>query len=779
MSQSAAPGQDFLRTIVAEDLRAGRHATIVTRFPPEPNGYLHIGHATSVVLNFGIAAENGGRCHLRFDDTNPETEEQKYVDSIIDTVRWLGYDWGEHLYFASDYFDRMYAFAEHLIREGKAYVDSLTEDEIREYRGTVMEPGRPSPYRDRSVAENLELFRRMRDGEFPDGAQVLRGKIDMASKNMLLRDPVLYRIRHASHYRTGDRWCIYPLYDYAHPIEDAIESITHSFCTLEFENNRALYDWVVEHLPRGEYPAIPPDSRPRQYEFARRNFEYTIVSKRKLLQLVREGHVLGWDDPRMPTLAGLRRRGFTPAAVRTFCEMIGVGKAENRADIGTLEYAIRDDLNRKAPRVLCVLRPLRVVLTNYPEDRTETFEAPYFPHDVPREGSRPLPFARVLYIDRDDFMEDPPPDFFRLRPGGEVRLRYAYVIRCDEVVKDETGQVVELRCTYHPETRGGKAPEGRSVRGTIHWVSADHALPCTARLYDRLFTVPDPESDDADFRTHLNPESLVVREEALIEPSVADDPPGSHYQFERVGFFISDPLESQPHRLVFNRTVTLRDTWAKRTAEREPGRPPRKPRRPAAPTAPPAAPAEPSRSPELRAVRRRFQEELGVGAEEAEILTREQSTADLFEAAVGSGSASPGGLANWLIHELPRVLGGRTLENLPFSAADLAELVALVEAGTVSSSAGREVLAEMARSGARPGDVVARRGLEQVSDAGQLQAVVDGVLAANAGKVDEYRAGKAGLLGFFIGQVMKETQGRANPALTRALIEERVGASEP
>jgi glutaminyl-tRNA synthetase len=776
MSQSAAPGQDFLRTIVAEDLQAGRHDTIVTRFPPEPNGYLHIGHATSVVLNFGIAAENAGRCHLRFDDTNPETEEQKYVDSIIDTVRWLGYDWGEHLYFASDYFERMYAFAEHLIGEGKAYVDSSTEDQIREYRGTVMEPGRPSPYRDRSVEENLDLFRRMRAGEFPDGSHVLRGKIDMASKNMLLRDPVLYRIRHASHYRTGDRWCIYPLYDYAHPIEDAIESITHSFCTLEFENNRALYDWVVENLPRGEHPAIPPGSRPRQYEFARRNFEYTIVSKRKLLQLVREGHVSGWDDPRMPTLAGLRRRGFTPEAVRTFCEMIGVGKAENRADIGTLEYAIRDDLNRKAPRVLCVLGPLRVVLTNYPEDRTETFEAPSFPHDVPREGSRPLPFSRVLYIDRDDFMEDPPPGFFRLRPGGEVRLRYAYVIRCDEVLKDEAGQVVELRCTYHPETRGGKAPEGRSVRGTLHWVSADHALPCTVRLYDRLFNVPDPESDDADFRTHLNPESLVVREDALIEPSVAEDPPGSHYQFERVGFFISDPLESQPGRLVFNRTVTLRDTWAKRTAEREPARAPGKPRRPA-PTARATAPAVPSRSPELRAARRRFQDELGLGAEEAEILSREQATADLIEAAVAAGSASPGGLANWLIHEVPRVLGGRTLENLPFSAADLAELVALVEAGTVSSSSGREVLAEMARSGVRPGEVVARRGLQQVSDAGHLQAVVDGVLAANAEKVDEYRAGKTGLLGFFIGQVMRETQGRANPALTRELIEERVGAS--
>jgi glutaminyl-tRNA synthetase len=601
------PQQDFLRSIVAEDLRTGRHTSVVTRFPPEPNGYLHIGHATSVVLNFGIAAEHGGRCHLRFDDTNPETEEQKYVDSIIDTVAWLGFDWGEHLYFASDYFDAMFAFGEHLIRTGRAYVDSLSEAEIREYRGTVMEPGRPSPYRDRSAEESLDLFRRMRDGEFADGAHVLRGRIDMASNNMLLRDPVLYRIRHAEHYRTGGRWCVYPLYDYAHPIEDAIECVTHSFCTLEFENNRALYDWVIDHLPRGEAPAgIPPESRPRQYEFARRNFEYTIVSKRKLLALVNGGYVNGWDDPRMPTIAGLRRRGFTPEAVRTFCEMIGIGKSENRADISQLEYAIRDDLNQKAPRVLCVLRPLRVVVTNYPEGQVEEFEAPLFPHDVPREGTRPVPFARVLYIDREDFREDPPQGFFRLSPGAEVRLRYAYVIRCDEAVKDDQGNVVEVRCSYHPETRGGKAPEGRTIRGTIHWVSADHALPCTVRLYDRLFTVPDPESDDADFRTHLNPESLVVREDALIEPSVADDPPGSHYQFERVGFFISDPLESQPDRLVFNRTVTLRDTWAKRTAEREPARAPGKPRRPAAPTAPPAAPAEPSRSAAPRAARCRF-----------------------------------------------------------------------------------------------------------------------------------------------------------------------------
>jgi glutaminyl-tRNA synthetase len=781
--------QDFLRTIVAEDLRAGRHTSVVTRFPPEPNGYLHIGHATSVVLNFGIAAENGGRCHLRFDDTNPETEEQKYVDSIIDTVRWLGYDWGENLYFASDYFDRMYAYAEHMIRQGKAYVDSLSEEEIRQYRGTVMEPGRPSPYRDRSPEENLDLFHRMRDGEFPDGAHVLRARIDMGAKNMLLRDPVLYRIRHAAHYRTGDRWCVYPLYDYAHPIEDAIECITHSFCTLEFENNRALYDWVVENLPRGEAPAIPPESRPKQYEFARRNFEYTIVSKRKLLQLVREGHVSGWDDPRMPTLAGLRRRGYTPGAVRTFCEMIGIGKAENRADIGVLEYAIRDDLNHKAPRVLCVLRPLKVVLTNYPEGETEVFDAPLFPHDVPKEGSRPVPFSRTLYIEHDDFMEDPPSGFFRLSPGAEVRLRYAYVIRCDEVIKDDAGDVVELRCSYYPETRGGKAPEGRTVRGTVHWVSADHAVPCTVRLYDRLFRVADPESGDEDFKTHLNPDSLVEVDSALIEPSVAEHPAGSHYQFERLGFFISDPVDSHPEALVFNRTVTLRDTWAKQTTPK--AAPPKsksksssgsgsgsgsgsKSKSKSKSKSPPSTAAEPRRSPELEAARRRIEGELGIGAEEAGILTREPATTDLFHAAAAAGSAPAGSVANWIIHELPRVLGGRTLANLPFDGAALAELVALVEGGKISSSAGREVLAEMARSGAKPSDIVARRGLEQVSDPGELEGVVDRVLAAHPEKVHELRSGKTGLLGFFIGQVMKETRGTANPALTSELVERRI-----
>jgi glutaminyl-tRNA synthetase len=766
---ASAPRLDFIRAIVAEDLRTGKHDEIVTRFPPEPNGYMHIGHAKSVVLNFSLAAETGGRCHLRFDDTNPETEDEHYVHSFIDTVKWLGYDWGEHLYFASDYFERMYDFAEHLVREGKAYVDSQSGEEIRATRGTVTEPGRESPHRGRSVEENLGLFRRMRAGEFPDGAHVLRAKIDMAAPNMLMRDPVIYRIRHAHHYRTGDAWCIYPMYDYAHPIEDAMECVTHSLCTLEFENNRPFYDWVVEH--------VPAPCRPRQIEFARLSLDYTVLSKRMLLELVRGGHVSGWDDPRMPTVAGMRRRGVPPEAIRRFSEMVGVAKTNSRVDIGKLEYAIREALNQTAPRVLCVLKPLKVVITNYPEGDGETFDAPSFPHDVPAEGSRPVPFSREIYVDRDDFMETPSRGFHRLSPGAEVRLRYAYIVRCDEVVKDADGEVTELRCTYDPETRGGKAAEGRRVRGTIQWVSAQHGLPCEVRLYDRLFTVPDPDAGEGDFKDHLNPESLVVVRGAVIEPSVRDDPAGSRYQFERVGYFSSDAVESRPDALVFNRTVTLRDTWARAAAAPAPPHAPAAPKPRAAESAPPrnraAAPQEP-RTPELEARRRRYLDQFGLATEEADLLTRELATSNLFEAAL-SARAQPKAVANWMIHELPRAAGGRTVENLPFGGGELGELVALVEDATLSGSAAREVLVEMMDTGEAPAAVVERRGLRQVSDPDALAPAVDEVVAANPAKADEYRAGRTGLLGFFVGQVMRKTGGTANPELVKALLERRLG----
>jgi glutaminyl-tRNA synthetase len=786
-------GVDFIRTIVAEDLRSGAYPSIVTRFPPEPNGYLHIGHAKSIGLNFGIAVETGGRCHLRFDDTNPETEDAHYVESILDVVRWLGYDWGEHLYFASDYFPQMYALAEFLIGEGSAYVDDSTEEEIREARGSVTEPGRPTPSRSRSPEENLRLLRRMRAGEFPDGSHVLRAKLDLASPNMLLRDPILYRIRHSHHYRTGDQWCIYPLYDYAHPIEDAIEGVTHSICTLEFENNRPLYDWVVDGWVRfaasqseGEGAGAMDrkrGGRPHQYEFARGNLDYTVMSKRKLLELVRGGYVSGWDDPRMPTLAGLRRRGVTPDAIRSFWERMGVARTESRVDIGKLEFAIRDDLNQTAPRVLCVLRPLRVVITNYPTGQTEQLDAPSYPHDVPLEGSRPLPFTREIWIDRDDFMEDPPKGYFRLSPGGEVRLRYAYIIRCDEVIRDDTGEVVELRCSYDPATRGGTTPDGRVVRGTIQWASAEHAVPCEVRLYDRLFVVPDPDAGEEDFKAYLNPESLVVVEGAMIEPSVRDDPPGSRYQFERLGYFNSDPVDSRPGALVFNRTVTLRDTWAKVARagkDRETAAPaaPSGERKPARASETPgsAAPAPPApRSPELERLRARLEAEHGLAPEEADILTRDLATAELYQAALAAHGASARGVANWVIHELPREIGDRTLANLPFSGEELGQLVALVEDGTLSSSAGREVLSEMAQTGEAPGAVVERRGLRQVSDQAALVPVVEAVLAANPAKAEEYRGGRTGLLGFFVGQVMRQTGGKANPEVVNRLLRERLG----
>jgi len=553
--------KDFLRTRIETDVRTGKYGgRVATRFPPEPNGYLHIGHAKSICLNFGVAEEYGGTCNLRYDDTNPDTATQEYVDSMQADIRWLGFDWEDRLYFASDYFEQFYDWAEQLVRDGLAYVDSSSEEEIRELRGTVTEPGRPGPYRDRTPDENLDLLRRMKAGEFPNGSHVLRAKIDLAHPNMVMRDPLLLRIRHSSHYRRGDEWCLYPMYDYAHCLEDAIENITHSFCTLEFRNNREIYDWVLDAVGI-ERP------RTEQTEFARLELDYTILSKRKLIRLVNEGHVAGWDDPRMPTIAGIRRRGVTPEAVRALCDMVGVADVNSRIDMAKFDFAIRDDLNWRAPRRLAVLDPLKVVITDYPEDKVEWIDGPSYPRDVDKEGSRPMPFSRELWVERSDFMEDPPRKFHRLAPGSEVRLRHAYVIRCDEVVKHpETGEVQELRCSHDPETMGANPADGRRVRGTVHWVSVPHALPAEVRLYDRLFSVPDPEAnleEGQDFTANLNPDSLVVVNPAWVEPSLADDPPGTRYQFERQGYFISDPIDSRPGSLVFNRTVTLRDSWAK------------------------------------------------------------------------------------------------------------------------------------------------------------------------------------------------------------------------
>ncbi|MCG8602836.1 MAG: glutamine--tRNA ligase/YqeY domain fusion protein [Verrucomicrobiales bacterium] len=554
MSVPAPPSKDFIREIIDEDLSSGKHDGTVTRFPPEPNGYLHIGHAKSICLNFGIAEEYGGRCHLRFDDTNPTKEDVEYVDSIKEDIKWLGFEWGDHLYFASDYFEKLHEWAIHLIEEGKAYVDDQNAEEIRKGRGDLQNPGTDSPFRDRLVEENLDLFRRMKEGEFKDGEKVLRARIDMAHPNLNMRDPVLYRIVHAEHHRTGNEWCIYPMYDFTHGQSDALEYVTHSLCTLEFENHRPLYDWFLDNLP------VP--SRPRQIEFGRLNLNYTVMSKRKLLQLVEENHVSGWDDPRMPTISGIRRRGYPAEAIREFCKTIGITKFKGTNDISLLESSVRDVLNRDANRYMAVLNPIKLVITNYPEDKEEEFEAVINP-EQPELGTRKVPFSRELYIERDDFMEDPPKKFFRLAPGKEVRFRSAYFIRCDEVVKDDEGNILELRCTYDPETRGGQnPPDGRKVKATIHWVSAKHAVDAEVRVYDRLFAHENPDGADGGFLNHLNPDSLDVLSEAKLEPNLAGLDIGTTVQFERLGYFCVD-ADSENDKPVFNRTVPLRDSWAK------------------------------------------------------------------------------------------------------------------------------------------------------------------------------------------------------------------------
>jgi glutaminyl-tRNA synthetase len=556
-SAASDAASNFITHLIDEDLKAGKNdGRVHTRFPPEPNGYLHIGHAKSICLNFGLAEQYDGLCNLRYDDTDPSKEEIEYVDSIKQDVRWLGYDWGDREYYASNYFEQLFEYAVQLIKAGKAYVDSLSADEIRQHRGTLTEPGKNSPYRDRSIEENLDLFERMRAGEFQDGEHVLRAKIDMASPNIIMRDPTLYRIKHVSHYRTGNMWCIYPMYDFTHCLSDSLEGITHSNCTLEFETNRVLYDWVLDQLEV---------YHPQQIEFARLNLTFTVLSKRKLIRLVEEGHVSGWDDPRMPTISGLRRRGYTPQAIRNFCDRIGVAKSDSMVDMAFLEYCIREDLNKKAARVMGVLRPLKVVIDNYPAGQVEELEAINNPEDH-RMGTRQVPFSRELYIERDDFMEDPPKKFFRLGPGREVRLRYAYFIKCEDVIKDPaSGEIVELRCTYDPATRGGDAPDGRKVKGTLHWVSAEHSLAAEVRLYDYLFVKENPNDveEGKDFTDYINPGSLEILKDCRVEPSLADTRPGSRCQFERLGYFNVDPKDSAPQALVFNRTVTLRDAWAK------------------------------------------------------------------------------------------------------------------------------------------------------------------------------------------------------------------------
>ncbi|MEO7329977.1 MAG: glutamine--tRNA ligase/YqeY domain fusion protein [Minicystis sp.] len=763
--KESGAASNFIREIVEADNASGKYGgRVVTRFPPEPNGYLHIGHAKSICLNFGLAIEFQGTCHLRFDDTNPTTEDIEYVESIQRDVRWLGFDWKDKLFFASDYYERLYAFAVQLIESGKAYVCSLNEEEIRTYRGSAFEPGKDSPYRDRSVAENLDLFKRMRAGEFPDGAHVVRAKIDMSNANMKMRDPPIYRIRHAHHYRTGDAWCIYPLYDFTHCLSDWIEGIIHSICTLEFENNRELYDWCLA--------AVGVPNRPEQTEFARLNLTYTLMSKRKLLELVERKFVTGWDDPRMPTIAGLRRRGYTPEALRSFCDRIGVAKNNSIVDVALLEHVLREDLNRRAPRVLCVLRPLEVVIENYPEGKVEEFEAPYFPPDVPREGSRKLPFSRTIYIERDDFLEDPPKDYYRLAPGREVRLRYGYVIRCESVIKDpSTGEITSLRCTYDPETRGDAGKETRKVKGTIQWVSAAHALDVEVRLYDRLFTTEAPGSSGEDISTELNPDSLITLRAAKIEPSVATARGLDRFQFERQGFFCVDSEESKEGALVFNRTVPLKDTWAK--LNKTAGAPA---------VAPPPAKtkvethkvvAEPKAEAELSPEAKRLQGEHGLAVDDARILAADAALLALFTAAIAV-HASPKTVAKWVINEVRRVSKGSAKELL-FDGKALAELVALVDGGTLSATLAKEVFEELCTKGGSAKAIVERRGLSQIGDDGALEPAVLAVLAENEAAVGRYKAGNVNLLGAFVGMVMKKTGGKANPKRVQELLKQHLG----
>ena len=771
---------DFIREIVKRDMLSGRYGgRVVTRFPPEPNGFLHIGHAKSICLNFGVARDFGGVCHMRFDDTNPETEDMKYVDAIMRDVRWLGFDWGDKLFFASDYYERLYEFAVRLVEDGKAYVDSLSEDEIRQYRGTVTEAGRDSPFRGRSVGENLDLLFRMKAGEFPDGAHVLRAKGDMAARNMKMRDPLLYRIRHATHYRRSDAWCLYPMYDFAHPLSDAIENITHSICTLEFENNREIYDWLVDNLFQ--------EPRPRQYEFARLNLDYTVMSKRKLLQLVEEGLVAGWDDPRMPTIAGMRRRGYTPEGIRLFAARIGVDKANSRVSMELLEDAIRDDLNARAPRVMAVLRPLPVTITNWPEEKIEWLDAPYWPRDIGKAGSRRVPLGREIVIERADFREDPPADWLRLAPGREVRLLSACTIRCDEVEKDRaTGEPVALRCTYDPASLGPRAAARKGKGTAIQWVSAGHAARAEVRLYDRLFTAADPEGEGEGktFRDFLNPASVEVVRGCLVEPGLGEARAGDRFQFVRHGYFIADEVDSKPGAPVFNRIIELRDTYRAGRGEPTPrsagATPTRREARAEAQAKPPAGTVSDERAraraadPSLARRYDRYVAELGLPPELADVLTGDPAVADFFDAAVAA-HPNARALANWTANDVLRELKGRAIGELPFTAADLAALVALVDRGAITGAAAKAVFEEMMKRGGRPADVAARLGVDRALTGAELSAAIDAVLDALPDKVAAYRGGKTNLLGLFTGQAMKATGGKADPRVVQDLIRRKLG----
>ncbi len=753
---------DFIRDLIDADLASGKHTQVVTRFPPEPNGYLHIGHAKSICLNFGLVEQYKGHCNLRFDDTNPAKEDQEYVDSISSDVRWLGFDYGDGPEFASDYFQTMYEIAERLIEAGHAYVCSLSEGEIRETRGSLREAGSPSPYRDRSVAESLDLFRRMRAGEFGNGAHVLRAKIDMSAANMKMRDPLLYRVRKDTHHRTGDEWPIYPFYDFAHPIEDAIEGITHSLCTLEFENNRDVYDWVIANADL--------ESKPEQTEFARLSLDYTVMSKRKLKVLVDEGHVSGWDDPRMPTLAGMRRRGYRPEAIRRFCDLIGVSKNNSVVDFGKLEYTVRDDLNQYAPRAMAVLRPLKVVLSNYPKDKRETLSAPSYPPDIGKPGERSFNLGAELYIEAEDFSEEPPKGFRRLAPGRWIRLRYAYCIRCDEVIKDEAGTVVELRCSYDESTLGGSSPSDQKVWGIIHWADAVDSLPAEVRIYDRLFKSERPDAGD-NFLEHINEDSLQLLN-ARVEASVIAPDAGTIFQFERQGFFVLDNVDSKPSALVFNRTISLRDSWKKEstTSEKAQSKEPvkksgRSATRPKSRSKAELRAGAREMDPLLASRYKQYQDQ-GISESDADMLSGSKAWGDQLETLHRAG-VSLQVAAKWLINEQPR----EDDQPLP-SASPAAEFKAAILASEkrISSAAARKLWTMLATEKGVAEELIVSEGLEQVGDDASIVPMIEKVMADNPDKVADYRGGREALMGFFVGQVMRASRGKADAERVKELL---------
>ncbi|MBA1432449.1 MAG: glutamine--tRNA ligase/YqeY domain fusion protein [Epsilonproteobacteria bacterium] len=747
--------KDFLRTIVENDLKSGKYKEIVARFPPEPNGFPHIGHAKSISINFGIARDYNGRCNLRMDDTNPTKEDTKYVEALEDAVRWLGFTWDGNVRYTSDYFSQLYAYAIELIKKGKAYVDSVSEDEMRQLRGTVTEAGKRSKYANRSVEENLELFERMKKGEFQDGEHVLRAKIDMAAANMKMRDPLLYRIRNVAHFRAGDAWAIYPMYDFAHCLSDYIEGITHSLCTLEFENNREIYDWVLDTLE-----LKPP--RPYQYEFARLNINYTVMSKRKLLELVEGGYVNGWDDPRLPTIAGYRRRGYTPESILTFCDQIGIAKANSVVDVVQLEFCIRDDLNTKVPRVMCVLDPVKVTIENY--EGKEEIDASYYPADIAKEGSRKMPFSKEIYIERDDFSENPPKGYFRLTPEQPVRLKYAYIIKCKEVVKDDSGNIVEIKAEYYPDSKSGEDRSGIKVKSAIHWVSVADAKQVEVRLYDRLFKSEAPEGIE-----DLNPDSLKIIKNAFIEPAVITERPDERFQFERQGYFYAEPQDYSDEKPIFNKIVGLKDSWGKKTTKERRGR---------------------SKTTEAKKVQidgevapmneaqqalfDRYTQELKLNSEVANTLARDEKLSSFFEEEALKEHSTPVNIANIVTNEVARELKQKEIAELKFQPKQIAQLAAMIDDATISTKIAKEVFETMNESGEDPKEIIESRGLVQISDPAVIAPIVADIIEKNPDNVEKFRAGNKKLLGFFVGQVLKATQGKANPQVVNKIVVEKL-----